>query len=78
MEGGIAFYECQELELLDELKNFSRVEIPGDMLDEAEFNRFFPENSRYKFQIRELLSRKIVSDLPDLPFRVCRELLALF
>lgn len=78
MEGGIAFYECQELELLDELKNFSRVEIPGDMLDDAEFNRFFPENSRYKFQIRELLSRKIVSDLPDLPFRVCRELLALF
>lgn len=77
MECGIAFYDGGELELLKELKNFSRVEIPGELLDDIRLTDAVADAERQRFQIRELLSRKVISDLPEFPFRVCRNFLDL-
>ena len=78
MEGGIAFYKHEELSLLAELKTFTHVEISGEMLDDFRCDPDFPEYDVSRFQIRELLSRKIIADLPELPAGVCREFLNLF
>ena len=77
MDSGIAFYEYDEIGLLARLKNFSRVEIFGELLDDY---RIVPAVESYpecRFQVRELLSRKIISDLPEFPGKVCREFLEL-
>ena len=77
MDGGIAFYEYEELGLLSRLKKFSRVEISGDLLDDNRVVSAVESYPECRFQVRELLSRKIISDLPEFPGKVCREFLEL-
>ena len=77
MDAGIAIYNPGQYELLARLKNFSIVEISGEMLEEAEQFGLFPALPGTVL-VRELLPRRIMDDLPDAPPTVCRELLKLF
>lgn len=77
MDSGIAFYEYDEIGLLARLKNFSRVEIFGELLDDYRIVSAVESYPECRFQVRELLSRKIISDLPEFPGKVCREFLEL-
>lgn len=77
MEVGIAIYTSAQLESVENFRNFSLVEISGEMLEDAGkyglFSRI-PDG----VLVRELLPRRIVDDLPDASGGVCRELLKLF
>lgn len=77
MEAGIAIYTPAQLEIVEHLRNFSLIEISGDMLEDAEkyglFSRM-PDG----IMVRELLPRRIIDDLPDASAVVCRELLKVF
>lgn len=75
MELGISFSDCEAAAVLPQLKNFSRIEISGDMVDEAGFDNILLASGEKDIQIRELLSRKILADLPEMPFKVCRDFL---
>ena len=68
MECGIAVYTADDLRLLDSFKNFSIVEISGEMLDFDNLEELLPD--KYVVNIRELLSRSIISELPEVPFQV--------
>lgn len=75
MKCGIAIYAVDDLKLLGSFRNFSMVEVSGEMLDEDNFEEQLP--LEYTVCVRELLGRSIVSGLPEVPFQVCRELLKL-
>lgn len=75
MELGISFSDCDAAAVLPQLKNFSRIEISGDMVDEAGFESILLSSGEMDIQVRELLSRKILADLPEMPFKVCRDFL---
>ena len=77
MELGISFSDCGAAAVLPQLKNFSRVEITGEMVDDSGFEKLLSDSENCKFQVRELLNRKILADLPEMPFKVCRDLLAM-
>ena len=62
MNGGIAFYEYEEIGLLSCLKKFSRAEISGELLDDYRIVSAVESHPECRFQVRELLSRKIISD----------------
>ena len=68
MECGIAVYTADDLKLLNSFKNFSIVEISGEMLDFDNLEELLPD--KYVVNIRELLSRSIISELPEVPFQV--------
>ena len=68
MECGIAIYTAEDLKLLNSFKNFSIVEISGEMLDFDHLEEFLQE--KYIIHIRELFSRNIISELPEVPFQV--------
>ena len=75
MELGISFSDCDAAAVLPQLKNFSRIEISGDMVDEAGFENILLSSGEIGIQVRELLSRKMLADLPEMPFKVCRDFL---
>lgn len=77
MNAGIALYCAEQMEMVGQFHNFSRVEISGEMLEEAENARLFDRFSG-DVLVRELLPRRIMDDLPDAPVGVSRELLKLF
>ena len=68
MECGIAVYTADDLKLIGRFKNFSIVEISGEMLDFDNLEELLPDG--YAVNIRELLSRSIISELPEVPFQV--------
>lgn len=69
MEWGIAIYTADDLKLLDRFKNFSIVEISGEMLDSDNLEELLPDG--YRVHVRELFGRSIISELPEVPFQVC-------
>ena len=78
MQCGIAIYNSRELEYFNQDFRFDRIEIPGEMLDECDNVSGVFNNSAVELQIRELLPRNILSELPESSPRVSRELLKLF
>ena len=75
MESGIAIYTADDLKLLNSFRNFSIVEISGETLDADGIEENLP--LEYTVHVRELLGRSIISELPEVPFQVCREYLKL-
>ena len=68
MECGIAIYTAEDLKLTESFKNFSIVEIPGEILETDDFDGIMPQKN--VIHIRELLGRNIISELPEVPFQV--------
>ena len=69
-EFGVSIYFPDELNELDKTGQFCHIELPGEMIDAANVGILKKISRTYSLSVRDICTRKILQELPDVPFGV--------
>ena len=69
-EFGIAVYSPDELKQLDKAEQFCHVELPGELAEDDNVGILKKLSRTYSLSLRDICSRKILQELPEVSFGV--------